>query len=193
MTFPTTNPEYTPHTTDRECETMLGKIRVKRGMTIKKLSALSGVPSQKVYDLTWGREAPIYTIGPQNGEVKPSVKRICAILKADPSEVFPLYICGVDFRPNDEKLTTELLTGEGSYLMSRDPAELLEADDWCWKSCKELNRRERFALVSIDVCDATLDELGDILSVSRERARQLHKTGMRKAVVGSARETKLCQ
>lgn len=170
------------HNFERECETKVGEIRVKRGLTLQELAQKAQCSMQNVWELSWGRTAPVYLAGKRKGLVKGVAQRICDALCVDPSEAFPLYVCGVDFRPEDDEGAAELLYGDWSVDASRDPAEVCENREFAQLLCVSMTKKEVLSLV-MSASGNGLLEIGESLGgVSQERARQVMKKAIRKAV-----------
>jgi len=80
----------------KDYESPIGKFRIAKGLHVKELCKKIGI-NQSVYGtLQNGMITPFYLWKWKYGEIKPYVYKLCRVLGATLSELFPRYICDID-------------------------------------------------------------------------------------------------
>lgn len=167
---------YTPRCRDdREYESDLSNVRIRKGITVKDLCKLAGISTSGYYNLNSGETPPIDVY---NGSIKPSAIRIANYLGAELHELWPRYFCAFDsneLMSDEEKI--ELIHGSMQSSYFDDPEYIyLEKERISLLNSilqSRLTKREYFIIVSIHINEMSLKEISDYFNISRERVRQI--------------------
>jgi len=155
-------------TFDFEPENRLREFRVEVGLSQVQLLEKSGVKAsqERLSNLEQGKIGAIHH---RTGIVKPWIAKICEVLGKSFGEVFPREVC--EFSRNE--LTDEQMIDItiGHPAMPENPNIL--------KAIKTLGLREQEVLMLRYYEDKTLEEVGEILGITRERVRQIEAIAFR--------------
>ena len=164
------NPAYQPRTVS-EHESNLSVLRIEQGLTYRQLEELTGVKRSRIACMSTGTVTPLDPFG----SLSRSAELICLALDATPEEVFPRYFC----RLAGEAVSLDNLTP--CYLYSEATAYTLTAPAEDRAAKRELINRavacatspRQRTLLRMRLEGSTLDEVGQVLNLTRERVRQL--------------------
>jgi RNA polymerase sigma factor (sigma-70 family) len=160
----------------REHESALGDFRVAAGMTIVDLAERARVSVNLIQRLQNGYASPVWTEGQRAGIWKPKTLAICAVLGAEPEDVFPGYACRLQYRGD---LSPEQIHAITHVTEARDPEDRAERARELVPLLAAIRPKDREALVLTSLLGLTLDEAGFVLGVSHERVRQMVAKAMR--------------
>ena len=164
------NPAHQPRTVS-EHESNLSVLRIEQGLTYRQLEEITGIKQSRIACMSTGYLSPLDPLG----SLSRSAELICLALDATPEEVFPRYFC----RLADEAVSLDNLTP--CYLYSEATAYTLTAPAEDRAAKRELinkavacatSPRQR-TLLRMRLEGSTLDEVGQVLNLTRERVRQL--------------------
>ena len=124
--------------------------------------------------MTW----PVYMA---TWKVKPHVEKLCDILGVTLEELFPLFFCKVREKKfeNDDLFISEytLKTAIDTEERYASIEVFQKLND---KQYKKLSKREKKILLMYFFNDATLQDIADVYSLSRDRIRQIMLNALRK-------------
>jgi transcriptional regulator with XRE-family HTH domain len=153
----------------REHESALGDLRVAAGLTIGELARQVGVSGALITNLQCGYASPTFLRGPRAGTWKPKTLAICAVLGAEPEDVFPGYACRLQYRG---ELTPAQVHAITHVSEPSDPEARVEGRSELIGILCGMKPKLREVLV-LRCLGFTLEEVGEVLGVSRQRACQL--------------------
>jgi transcriptional regulator with XRE-family HTH domain len=160
----------------KDWENNLGKIRVEEGYTAKRLAEEVGCSMGFIGMLQSGMTAPIYEHGITYGQPKPLVLKICKVLNANLSQLFPRDIC--DIR-RWTALTSDQILGITHSRLPRDIDDMF-LRELIERTLLTLRKRERLTMRLRFWLGLTLEEVAAIFGTTRERIRQIEHKALRK-------------
>jgi RNA polymerase sigma factor (sigma-70 family) len=174
-------PRYLPsYRTNREYESNLSEFRIQAGLTVRELCEMSGVKQPTYSALNSGTLAPIVLTktSPDGtiGEAKSAVRKLALALGADLIDLFPRYFCSINEHKDISE--DEIVDNWHAGLVANDPVdnlllqEVADVGNEIFNKLPPAHRKVLFARIGKDM---TLDEVGKMLGVSKERARQIEK------------------
>jgi DNA-binding XRE family transcriptional regulator len=160
----------------KDWENNLAKIRIEEGYTAKRLAEDIGCSIDFIYRLQSGMTAPIYEKGITYGEPKPLVLKICKVLKATLSQLFPRDIC--DIR-RWTALTDDQTLDITHSRMPKDVDDMF-LKELIKRALMTLRKRERLTIRLRFWLGWTLEDVRNLLGVTKERIRQIENRALRK-------------
>ncbi len=160
---------------NKEYESRIHEFRVARGFRITDLMNLTKGSQSEISALANGTISPLFD---KKGDIKPLVLRLMEVLGASFEDLFPRYSCAL---AKDELLPDQIkdLFFPGD---PQQPEDVLCEKEWAGEYGRHfrlLNPRLQKVLNLRFFEGCTLQECGDSLGISRERARQLESKALR--------------
>ena len=171
-----------PHVaSNKEMVSNLGEFRLNAGLTVAQLCERSHTKPAYYAGLNNG----MISIFDRTGAVRAPALRLADTLGADPVDLWPAYFCELEQHAH----AWDLQAAAHGHLASPDPeTELIEREEQntlaaAWEYAHGgLSLRERAALChTFDTAyGVTLDDIGEVLGLTRERVRQIEKKALRR-------------
>lgn len=164
---------------NREYENLVNEIRVEQGYTLKELASLVGISGSHMWFISAGLSGPYHG---RSGKLKEWASKLQTVFGYDLSEIFPREVCTLQTSNLTNYQLTNIAQGyEGDYY-----TDVETKVDRCERAAivmggihKCLTEREKKVLELRFYRNKTLQEIGDIIGLSRDRIRQLEARSLR--------------
>ena len=159
---------------NKEYESTLSEFRVNAGFKIKELCKALNITQNEYSSLNSGTMSPIT----KYGNVRESAGKIAEFFGADLYDLWPLYFCPMNqTKASDEELICTFHQGLFDEEFD-DPAvryEKREDSRSFYNLIKAKLSKRELEVMKLRMNDETLEDIGDLFKVSRERVRQVEK------------------
>jgi transcriptional regulator with XRE-family HTH domain len=165
---------------DREYESNIHIYRVAQGLTVAQLAELASISINLIFRLANGTDSPLYEMKRKCGQLKPYAQKLCEVLRAEPSDLFPRYFCKIV----DNSAFDNIPYRTYSELCANYFDEQLIIKDYVtWlihSRARSLGKRGLKILVLHYYHNETLTDIAVELNLSPGRVRQLLVLAVRK-------------
>lgn len=168
-------------------------IKVRNNRILKAIEEAGGTPGKKWCDsvgLTYGcvNDLINMTSGPlgPNGEIRDVALKLCDVLGKLPQDLwsneqlYPLEKNFSEMNMDHEQVMAMLPQEDRSYVLDSSGLEQRQTRKLLDQALETLTAKQRAVLRMKYEDDRSLDEIGEVLSVSRERVRQIEASAIRK-------------
>jgi RNA polymerase sigma factor (sigma-70 family) len=157
---------------NREYESNLNLYRLDKHYTIRDVCFLANVHPSEYCALNNGMMSPVT----EKGKIRVSAQRICDALEVDFADAFPRYFCKLS---QDKEVLYCQLVNDPEPEQPFDKLVFKQKKESIGRALSSLPARMQKVLKLMYWEDMTLDAVGEVIGVSRERVRQIQFKALR--------------